>query len=199
MSKFINVTATASDMFAPDTMVINCNLTLKGESYEGLTNEYANEHKLFVSELKNLTKRTLKQRNYSVSVNKEYENNHYVDKGLVLRSDLEIILPINYNLLNDIIRLIGKHNAISVSVSYQLAKSEQFSKQLIAKAIKTARQKADIIAEASGLVISDIANITYQQGERAMAYAMRAVSNDVDFSAKEIRLSESVVVEYEVI
>ncbi|MEG1645885.1 MAG: SIMPL domain-containing protein [Clostridia bacterium] len=199
MSKFINVTATASDMFAPDTMVINCNLTLKGESYEGLTNEYANEHKLFVSELKNLTKRTLKQRNYSVSVNKEYENNHYVDKGLVLRSDLEIILPINYNLLNDIISLIGEHNAISVSVSYQLAKSEQFSKQLIAKAIKTARQKADIIAEASGLVISDIANITYQQGERAMAYAMRAVSNDVDFSAKEIRLSESVVVEYEVI
>lgn len=144
----------------------------------------------------------------------EYDDNdHYVGQikdGFELTQRFKIDLDMNSDLLNKIVRGVGKFiKDAQISIGYTIQDPRPFQLKMIERAVKDATEKAKIMAEAAGCKLGSVVNILYNHQEitvysearniHSNKEAMACDSNSLKISPDDLSMNDNVKVEWELI
>lgn len=133
-----------------------------------------------------------------------------VKKGYTLDQRIKIDLPIDNHLVNCIVRGIGKFIPSSqINIGYTLQDQRPSELKMLARAVKDAKEKATIMAEAAGCTLGKLISIDYgYQNIHVMSQARNIHSNSeakasttasLDITPDDLIISDTVDVTFELI
>ena len=93
------------------------------------------------------------------------ENDHYIGNikdGFELSQRFKIDLGINNELLNKIVRGVGKFiKGAQIKIGYTIKDSRPYQLKIMERAVRDAYEKAEIMATAAGCKLGEVNSITY--------------------------------------
>lgn len=209
----IRVTGSGSIHVVPDVTRIELSLVSIHESYEGAYRQAKNDTdklKKIMEELKlDVTLPKTKSLDINKKTRNDYDrNNHYVGEvflGFELNHHVKIDLGMDNVLLNNLIRLIGKKlKQAEINIGYTVKDPRPTQLKMLERAVKDAKEKANIMAKASGCKLSSVNHIDYSVNElhiysqaRNIHGADEAVcceESSLDITPDDLVVSDSVTV-----
>ena len=176
MENTIKVTGRSKVSAAPDTTRIVFDLNGWKEAYDETLALFNGQFASLQKKLKScgFTKEDLKTTHYSLSV----KNENYRDKdgnyrtkqvGYEFYHTLKIEFSSDGKRLNRILTALSKDGAApDFRIEYTVSDPESVKKKLIAAAVKDAKEKAEVLAEAAGQKLGGVISINYAYGEDDM-------------------------------
>jgi len=131
----------------------------------------------------------------------------YVADGYSLDQRVRIDLGIDNVLLNKIVRGIGKFiEGAEIHIGYTVQDPRPAQLRMLEKAVKDAKEKAEIMAKALGCQLGDVININYGYQEvhvyaearniHSNAEATACTSDSLDITPEDLSVSDNVQVEW---
>ena len=121
-----------------------------------------------ILEYNHLNKKLEKTIHFDISdhlIDEYDEDDHYIGKikdGFELSQRFKIDLGINNELLNKIVRGIGKFiKGAQINIGYTISDARPYQLKMMERAVKDAYEKANIMATAAGYKLGEVNSITY--------------------------------------
>lgn len=132
----------------------------------------------------------------------------YVADGYSLDQRVLIDLGMDNVLLNKIVRGIGKFvEGAEINIGYTVQDPRPAQMRMLEKAVKDARDKAEIMAKALGCELGEVTDVNYGYQEvhvfaearniHSNAEAMASTSDSLDITPEDLSVSDTVQVEWE--
>ena len=144
----------------------------------------------------------------------EYDdNNHYIGQvkdGVMLNQVFKVDLPIDAQLVNCIVKGVGKFvPSAQIDIDYALQDERPSQLKMLKRAVVDAREKAEIMAEASGCSLGNVLSINYEfkyiyvasqaRSIHSNSEAMSSTSNSLEITPDDLVVSDTVSVVWELI
>ncbi len=213
--KIITVTGKGAIHVVPDVTRLEITLQSIHDSYEDAYNQAkANTEKLgnVMSEVKLDTKlpKTIRLDIDKKTVSEYDRNNHYTGEkflGFALNHRVKIDLGMDNVLLNSIVKLIGQSlKQAEIKIGYTVRDSRPSQLKMLERAVKDAKEKAEIMAASCGCKLGLVKNINYSVRElhifsqaRMIHGADEAVccnTESLDITPDDLEVSDNVTVEW---
>jgi uncharacterized protein len=162
----LNVTGVARVTVKPDLGVLNISVSevkpKMGDAIKGLGDKsnYYNE----LLKKMGFSEKDIKTTSFSVSKNRIYKNNEYIDSGFVASQNIRLEFVYDQKTLQKIVSEFSKsEKAIDFNFDFELSEQlkQKVQSQIIDFAVKDGNEKANEIAKAAGLKLVKISDITY--------------------------------------
>lgn len=217
MERNIRVSGNGKLSVRPDTICLAIEAEGVSPDYEKTIKESADQTKVLRESLEKsgLSGKELKTKHFSIQ--SEYES--YRDKnddykrrfvGYKFEHHTEIKFPNdNEQLGRTLYELSHCPVEVEFSICYTVSNPEDVRNELLRKAVKDSRVKAEILAESAGVNLGEIKRIDYSWGElqivshpidKFMAEPMLLeprASYDIDIEAHDIDVDDTVTIEWE--
>ncbi len=187
MDRLITVTGTGSVSVAPDYIEVYLNISGRKKDYAKAV-DAANDKVLRLQEAVKacgLDKEALKTTNFRVDV--QYENvrdekgaYHQQFLGYLCHYDMKLSFAFDTKLLSKVLSEIAQSKAEpELNIQFTVENADAVRRELLQSAAQNAREKAEILCQASGVQLGELVNIDYNWADRNFVSATRyAVSND---------------------
>lgn len=141
------------------------------------------------------------------------ENGHYIDQkknGFMLEQRIKIDLPMDNNLVNCIVKGVGKFiPSAQINISYTLQDQRPSQLKMLGRAVSDARDKARIMADAVGCTLGKVLSINYRFQNlhvasqaryiHSNAEAKASTSSSLDITPDDLVISDNVDVTFELV
>ena len=217
MERNIRVSGKGKLSVRPDTICLAIEAEGVSPDYEKTIKESADQTKVLRESLEKsgLSGKELKTKHFSIQ--SEYEsyrdkNDNYKRRftGYKFEHHTEIKFPNdNEQLGRTLYELSHCPVEVEFSICYTVSNPEDVRNELLRKAVKDSRVKAEILAESAGVNLGEIKRIDYSWGElqivshpidkfmaKPMLLESRA-SYDIDIEAHDIDVDDTVTIEWE--
>ena len=219
MERNIRVSGKGKLSVRPDTICLAIEAEVVFPDYEKTIKESADQTKVLRESLEKsgLSGKELKTKHFSIQ--SEYES--YRDKnddykrrfvGYKFEHHTEIKFPNdNEQLGRTLFELSHCPVEVEFSICYTVSNPEDVRNELLRKAVKDSKVKAEILAESAGVNLGEIKRIDYSWGElqivshpidKFMAEPMlleSRASYDIDIEANNIDVDDTVTIEWELL
>ncbi len=211
----IRVTGNGTIHVVPDVTRIELSLVSIHDSYEDAYKQAKNDTDKLKKIMEELKLDVSLPKTKSLDINKktsnDYDgNNHYKGQiflGFELNHNVKIDLGIDNVLLNSFIRLIGKKlKQAEINIGYTVKDPRPTQLKMLERAVKDAKEKATIMAKASGCKLGAVNRIDYSVHElhiysqaRNIHGADEAVcceESSLNITPDDLAVSDTVTVEW---
>lgn len=149
----------------------------------------------------------------SDNMKNEYEDGNYIGQikdGFLLAQSIKIDLDIDNNVLNCVIKGIGKYvKDAQINIGYTVKDIRPYKLKMLSRAIKDAKEKAQIMVETLGCNLGNVSLIDYTEDyisfysqARSIHCNEEAISSTpeaLNITPDDLSVSDNVVVEWEVL
>ena len=144
----------------------------------------------------------------------EYDdNNHYIGQvkdGVMLNQVFKVDLPIDTQLVNCIVKGVGKFiPSAQIDIDYTLQDERPSQLKMLKRAVSDAKEKAEIMAEASGCCLGNVLSINYgfkhiyitsqARSINSNSEAMMSTADSLEITPDDLVMSDTVSVVWELI
>ena len=218
MPRTITVKGMGNVKTAPDYVVVSMSLDAQGMEYEETMEQAAHQIDYLNTSLEavGFEKKSVKTTNFNVrtayeSVKDKNGNYKSVFNGYVCSHRLKVEFDFDTKRLAQTLSAISKSLAKpELSITFTVKDPSAVNKELLKPATINAREKAEVLCEASGVELGSLLTIDYNWGElnivsrtdymleeRAMAMPMRAMA-DMDIQPDDIDVSDTATFVWEI-
>ena len=218
MPRTITVKGMGNVKTAPDYVVVSMNLEAQGMEYEETMEQAAQQIDYLNTSLEavGFEKRSVKTTNFNVrtayeSVKDQNGNYKSIFNGYVCSHRLKVEFDFDTKRLAQTLSAISKSLAKpELSIAFTVKDPSAINKELLRSATINAREKAEVLCEASDVELGDLLTIDYNWGElnivsrtdymleeRVMAMPMRAMA-DMDIQPDDIDVSDTATFVWEI-
>jgi uncharacterized protein len=211
----IRVTGSGALHVVPDVTRVELSLVSLHDSYEDAYMQAKNDTDKLGKMMEELKLDVTLPKTKSLDINKktknEYDrNNHYVGEiflGFELEHHVKIDLGMDNVLLNSLVRLVGRQlKQAELSIGYTVKDPRPIQLKMLERAVKDAKEKATIMAKASGCKLGAVSHIDYSVQElhiysqaRNFHCAEEAACcrpSSLDITPDDLAVSDNVTVEW---
>lgn len=221
MQKQLNVVGKGKVNIIPDQTIIELTITKKENTYEKAIETSSLQSEMVKKVLVKLgiNKESIKTKRFEINPVYKYKtidgySKSYID-GFEFNNKLSFIFGIDNKLLGKILYQISKLDIESkINITYSYSKQEEVKEQLLIYSVKDAFFKAKVLAEASGVELIDIIDISHSYGDEDMFIspfrddvlrdcccsksAIEDESYDIDINPEDIVLNDVVTIIWEI-
>ena len=218
MPRTITVKGMGNVKTAPDYVVVSMNLETQAMEYEETMERAAQQIDYLNTSLEavGFEKKSVKTTNFNVRTDYESvkdKNGNYksVFNGYVCSHRLKVEFDFDTKRLAQTLSAISKSLAKpELSIAFTVKDPSAINKELLRSATINAREKAEVLCEASDVELGDLLTIDYNWGElnivsrtdymleeRVMAMPMRAMA-DMDIQPDDIDVSDTATFVWEI-
>ena len=218
MPRTITVKGMGNVKTAPDYVVVSMNLEAQGMEYEETMEQAAQQIDYLNTSLEavGFEKRSVKTTNFNVrtayeSVKDKNGNYKSVFNGYVCSHRLKVEFDFDTKRLAQTLSAISKSLAKpELSIAFTVKDPSAINKELLRSATINAREKAEVLCEASDVELGDLLTIDYNWGElnivsrtdymleeRVMSMPMKAMA-DMDIEPDDIDVSDTATFVWEI-
>ena len=218
MPRTITVKGMGNVKTAPDYVVVSMNLEAQGMEYEETMEQAAQQIDYLNTSLEavGFEKKSVKTTNFNVrtayeSVKDQNGNYKSIFNGYVCSHRLKVEFDFDTKRLAQTLSAISKSLAKpELSIAFTVKDPSAINKELLRSATINAREKAEVLCEASDVELGDLLTIDYNWGElnivsrtdymleeRVMAMPMRAMA-DMDIQPDDIDVSDTATFVWEI-
>ena len=218
MERTIKVTGIGNISIKPDITIVSMRISDVLPSYEEALRASAYVVKLIKDaiEIAGIKRETLKTKYFNVDTHYESyydENKNHRSRldGYEYSQDLKFEFDIDNKMLGRILYELSQIHSVfpRITIGYGIKDTESAKNKLLASAIKDAKVKVSVIAEAAGVSLGDIIDINYswidvEFSSRLFSFdamkcsAVPSESIDVDIEPDDIRRSDNVTITYKI-
>jgi len=214
----ISVTGKGSIHVVPDVTRLETTVCCWFRTYEEAYAQARENASWFskILEYNHMSGKLAKTIRFDISDHEESEyddDDHYIGhikNGYDLEQRVKIDLGIDNKLVNNIVRGIGKFiKGAQVSIGYTVQDPRPHQLKMIARAVKDARDKATIMAEALDCHIGNVESVSYNEDGISVysqarnihsnKEAMSSTPDSLDITPDDLVMSDSVKVVFELI
>lgn len=163
----LSINASAEVFVPADKIVFHINLNAEGDNPQETYELHKEREKVLVEQLK---KHDIKEEDLKfdpISINKTYDGNHHSNQEKRIQTRQSVILTLdNFDIYEEIQITLIENDFDEFSGNFTSSESKKGEDEALKKALKQAREKAEIIAEESGLTITGIKNINHSSSSR---------------------------------
>jgi hypothetical protein len=198
---------------SPDTIELNVELVTLNKDYEKMMEGAINKLNLLYYHLTNLGFDKNDIQTSDFIINAKYEsvrdnNGNYKNEfvGYEARQNIVLEFPLNTAFLAEIIdaitRSVIKPN---ISIAYTIQDKQSLINDLLESAVQDAINKANILANASGVKLGEVQTIEYKRqdyriySDTKLAPTAMYSMEKIDIVPKDIELTEYVIMSFEII
>lgn len=197
----ININATANVLVPADKIAFHVNINAEGDTPQQAYDLHKKREQVLVELLK---KHNIKEQNINfepISISRITEGRYNGEPKEFVRTRQTVTLSLDdFSLYEEIQLALIENGFDEFNGNFRSSKTEQGEDEALKKALKLAREKANIIANETGLSISGIKDISYsynQDGPRpVMEMAMQKSSDSLMEFDQTVSISASVSVTY---
>ena len=218
MPRTITVKGMGNVKTAPDYVVVSMNLEAQGMEYEETMEQAAQQIDYLNTSLEavGFEKKSVKTTNFNVrpayeSVKDKNGNYKSVFNGYVCSHRLKVEFDFDTKRLAQTLSAISKSLAKpELSIAFTVKDPSAINKELLRSATINAREKAEVLCEASDVELGDLLTIDYNWGElnivsrtdymleeRVMSMPMKAMA-DMDIEPDDIDVSDTATFVWEI-
>ena len=200
----ITVRGSARVSAAPDWVVISFTVNSEHYDYGQCMEQMAVQTENLQKDLAavGLERDSLKTVHFDIDTHFEKANDRYVFRGYKAVHRLKVEFAFKKDFLNKVLRALSRtQSQASFSVSFEIKDPEPLRHKAIAEAVKNAKIKAQVLAEAAGVMVGELVHIDYSWSEirfqSSLKYEMvteSMPSPGYDFTPQDVNVSESVTV-----
>jgi len=214
MDRTITVRGTGKVSLPPDQVEITLTLTAENKDYDGAMTRAADQLEALRAALTAIGHRekALKTTHFDVSTRYDY---HHDSKGNATRiflgyactQNLRLVFPFDAARLGETLSAVSACAADpELNVRFTVADPSALSDALLRSAAESARQKAEVLAAASGVELGELVKVWYSWGDRDFASPtrfeaanglMRAKAS-MDFTPEDIDLTDQATFTWEI-
>ena len=211
-NKIIKVKGVGRASMPPDMIKINIELRSLDDSYEKALQKanYDLENVRAALKEKGFNKEDIKTINFSVDTKYENETTDFNSKRKFVGYEIRHSLKVEFD--NESQKLSGVLNALSesksnpeFSIQYKLKDSTAFKEEILKNAISNSKQKATLIADASGVKLGEILSINYSFDEDEvyrsplnLQRSMSLMSESVEIVPEDLEQTDTVDITWKI-
>ena len=199
----LTVKGTAEVSASPDWVSIGFDVTSRNYEYARCMEQLAHRTESLRNELEalGLPRESLKTSDFRIDTQFEWNKQTRVFKGYEASHRMSVGFAWDKDYLNKVLAALGKtESEASFNISFTVKDPEPLRHQALAGAVKNAREKAELLANAAGVSLGEIVTIDYSWAELYvqsrlhldMAAASPAPSYDIQ--PDDVDVSDSVTV-----
>jgi uncharacterized protein YggE len=163
----ISINAAAQVLVPADKIAFQINLNAEGDTPQEAYDLHKEREKVLVRQLK---KHAIKDEDLNfepISINKRYNDSYRnkEEKRIYTRQNVIVTLD-DFDIYEQIQITLIENNFDEFSGNFTSSESEEGKNEALKEALKTAREKAEIIASETGVSISGIKNISHSYSSR---------------------------------
>lgn len=164
----ITVTGTASDRTAPDQIELSLTLNVKNKDYGAMMTEAAEKAEALISALTKAGFQREDIKTAEFNIGSEYDNVQTENgswkrqfAGYRLTHRLHLAFASDMRKLNDAVNAAADCKGANpeLDIAFSVKDLEQINRRLLSSAVKDARAKAEVIAEAAGVSLGELCEI----------------------------------------
>ena len=145
---------------------------------------------------------------FEKSITDKYGHHMYYEKdGYKLTQRIKIDLGIDNVLVNNIVRGVGKFiQDAQIDIGYTVQDPRPHQLKMLERAVKDAREKANIMAAALGCMLAEVSKINYSHEDvhiysqarniHSAAEAKASTAESLDITPEDLAISDDVTVEW---
>lgn len=207
----ITTQGNSSQKVSPDWVTVYLTINSKNMAYEEVVKDLNTQYSLLEKELvmAGFKKDALKTNNYAINKHTVWEEGRSKDSGFIGNQSIIVEFENDNRKIVNLVNTLSKGKVeVNFNFSFGLSetKKEAISQELIKKAVKDASTKANAIASVSSIRLKRIFAISYgaapthypQPLYETRALKMDAAESFGGFNAREIEMSESISVTWEI-
>ncbi len=154
-----------------------------------------------------LSRAQLKTSAFNVQVETKYKDGQYIFKGYSASHRMEIELPVDKELLNNVLRYVASgHSGAKINLAFSVRDKDALRKKVLAHAVKTARENAETLAAAAGVKLGKLVQMDYGWAEvhiydrmASMVCEARSMRDlDADIDPADVHAEDNVTLVYEI-
>lgn len=200
MNRNITVKGTGNVSVKPDLIIITMNLESQKMDYNQTMQLAADSLNTITLAIESMgfDKKDLKTTRFSVNTHyRSYRDNdnNYKSKfdGYICEQGLKLEFDFDSKLLSDVLTAIAKTSVNPrLNIQFSVKDKDAVNEALLVEATKNAREKAEILAKASGVVLGKLISVDYNWGEIHLLSPTRYEMEDRSLLMKS---SESITIE----
>ncbi|MEL7834178.1 SIMPL domain-containing protein [Fodinibius sp. Rm-B-1B1-1] len=163
----ISINATAQVAVPADEIAFQINLNAEAETSQEAYDLHKKREKVLVELLK---EHDIKEENIDfepISINKSYSDQYSRDQKEVIQTSQMVVLTLSdFDIYEQIQITLISNDFDEFSGNFMSSESEKGEEEALKKALNMARDKAELIAQESGVTITGIKNINYSYHHR---------------------------------
>lgn len=207
----LNVTGEASISVQPERAIVTYSINETRDSYDEAIAMMTKRIDALSSTLTKIgfKKEDIKTANFNIRQNRKYRQGEPKGNEYVASQSLEIRFDHSTKRLLEVLnKTASDESSPSVSIAFGMSEEqeEKVKKQLMQMAVKDAKAKAEVLAEATGYTIKSIKEINYSavpnnpRPYKANMGMMKsfAESDMSNFEAKDLTIQDQVFISYEI-
>lgn len=211
--RLMNIKGQGKISKAPDTIEIILDIITVNKDYEEMMKEAGQKISILTQQLVELgfDEKNLKTTNFMINAkyDNEYDQNGKHTQNFIgyeTRHTVKLEFPINLDLLSDVLSVISR-NIVKpeLRILFTIKDKALITKELLESAVKDAKNKANILANASGVRVGEIQEINYNWAEiRPYSDTMIAPQalysiEKINIVPENIELNEFVNISFEIV
>lgn len=191
----------------PDTIILGLELESEHKEYDKAMEDSAQRLELLRKSLSKagLDVEMLKTESFGVSVAQDYNQGRYVFRGYCAKHHLSLELPYERKQLGRVFAAVTQSKArSSLTLTFTISDPEAVKRRVLEAAVRNARDRAEVIAAASGQKLGNIHAIEYGQAEiivrsqpMAFSTALASPAREMGFNPAEIDSEDTVLMTWE--
>lgn len=158
----ISINAAAEVQVPADKIIFQINLNAEGDNPQETYELHKEREKVLVEQLK---KHDIKEEDLKfdpISINKTYNGNRHTNQEKRIQTRQSVTLTLDdFDIYEEIQITLIENDFDEFSGSFTSSKSKKGEDEALKKALQQAREKAELIAEESGVTIKGIKNINH--------------------------------------
>lgn len=207
-SSLIRVQGHGNVSSTPDTIILGLTLESEHKEYDKAMEDSAQRLELLRQAMPKagLDAERLKTESFGVSVAQDYNQGRYIFRGYCAKHHLSLELPYERKQLGCVFATVtGCKARATLTLTFTVSDPEAVKRRVLEAAVRNARDRAEIIAAASGQKLGNIHAIEYGHAEvivrsQPMMFSSRAIASAapvMDFNPAEIDSSDTVLMTWE--
>lgn len=206
----LQVVGKASLKAKPENMVLSIPISVKDSLFENCSTELMDKMQALVEDLSHtgIDKEDIKSDDLSLVEDYEYIGRERKKVGYVGRVSVHVEKLYTPELIGKIINVLGVHS-LDYSLQFRLSEQQktELTEQAIKEAIADAKQKAQVIAEESGVELKNISKISYDYRSQVAEPLLKTVMNETslatgggqpEFNPREVSIEKQVQIEWRI-
>lgn len=205
------VQGTSEISLAPDEVVFNITINRMDKDFAvalDQLNESVNRLKSALAK-QDVEEKSIRTVHYNIHENWKYNSGKRYKEGYTATHSLTVHIDFAKKRMKEVYKaIVATGIEVNMNLSFGLKDRKQYEEQLMSEAVRDARRKADVLAEASGVSITGILHIEYgtsgyTQANRNYGYkmlesaAMDAGNSNIDVTPGNIKLTDRVTIQYQ--
>lgn len=113
-----------------------------------------------------LDRTELKTTAFAVRVETQYKSGRHIFVGYLTFHNLHIELPVDKKLLNRVLQHVAQgHSGAEIRLTFSIKDKDGLRKRVLAEAVRTAKENAEALAAAAGIILGKLQQIDYGWAE----------------------------------